>query len=180
MAFLYLKAVHIIFVVTWFAGLFYMPRLFVYITESHDKSEPERSILLKQLNMMATRLWYGITWPSAIITLGMGIALIVNQPEWLQQGFMHIKITLVFFLYLYHISLHYLFNSLRKGIVRYSSQKLRIWNEVATLFLISIVFIIVLKNALSMAWGVAGLLMVTALIMGGIAVYKKFRKNQKN
>lgn len=176
MAFLYLKAVHIIFVVTWFAGLFYMPRLFVYIIESHDKSDPERSILLKQLNIMATRLWYGITWPSAVITLAMGTALIINQPEWLQQGFMHIKLTLVLLLYLYHFSLHYLFNQLRKGIVRYSSQQLRFWNEVATLFLISIVFIIVLKSALSMVWGVAGLLVVTLLIVGGMTIYKRYRK----
>lgn len=176
MAFLYLKAVHIIFVVTWFAGLFYMPRLFVYIIESHDKSEPERSILLKQLNIMATRLWYGITWPSAVITLAMGTALIINQPEWLRQGFMHIKLTLVLLLYLYHFSLHYLFNQLRKGIVRYSSQQLRFWNEVATLFLISIVFIIVLKSALSMVWGVAGLFVVTLLIVGGMTIYKRYRK----
>lgn len=174
---LYLKAVHIIFVVTWFAGLFYMPRLFVYIIESHGKSEPEKSILLKQLTLMASRLWYGITWPSAIITLLMGTALIVNQPQWLEQSFMHIKLTLVFFLYLYHFSLQYLFNQLKKGVVRYSSQKLRMWNEVATLFLISIVFIIVLKNALSMVWGIAGLLVVTLLIVGGMAIYKKYRRN---
>lgn len=176
MTFLYLKAVHIIFIVTWFAGLFYMPRLFVYIIEAHDKSEPDRSILLKQLNMMASRLWFGITWPSAIITLGMGTALILNQPEWLEQGFMHIKLTLVFLLYLYHFSLHALFNQLKKGIVRYTSQQLRFWNEIATLFLISIVFIIVLKNALSMAWGLLGLLAVTLLIIGGMALYKKNRK----
>lgn len=176
MTFLYLKAVHIIFIVTWFAGLFYMPRLFVYIIESHDKKEPERSILLKQLNMMASRLWFGITWPSAIITLGLGTALIVNQPEWLQQGFMHIKLSLVFFLYAYHLSLHALFNQLKKGVVKYTSQQLRFWNEVATLFLISIVFIIVLKSALSMAWGLLGLLVVTLLIMGGMTLYKKYRK----
>lgn len=173
---LYLKAVHIIFVVTWFAGLFYMPRLFVYIIESHDKQEPEKSILLKQLTMMASRLWYGITWPSAIITLGLGISLVANQPEWLSHGFMHIKLTLVFFLYLYHLSLQHLFNQLSKGIVRYSSQNLRFWNEIATLFLISIVFIIVLKNALSMVWGVVGLLAITLLIVGGMAIYKRYRK----
>jgi putative membrane protein len=172
---LYLKATHIIFIVTWFAGLFYMPRLFVYILESHQKPEPERTILLKQLNMMARRLWFGITWPSAIITLGLGTALIVNQPEWLQQGFMHIKLTLVFFLYAYHFSLHYLFTQLTNGVVRYSSQQMRFWNEVATLFLISIVFIIVLKNALSVVWGLAGLLGVTLLIVGGMALYKRYR-----
>jgi putative membrane protein len=172
---LYLKATHLIFIVTWFAGLFYMPRLFVYILESHQKPEPEKSILLKQLNMMASRLWFGITWPSAIITLGLGTALIVNQPQWLQQGFMHVKLTLVFLLYGYHFSLQYLFAQLNKGVVRYTSQQMRLWNEVATLFLISIVFIIVLKNTLSMAWGLAGLFGVTLLILGGMALYKRYR-----
>lgn len=178
MTFFYLKAIHIIFVVTWFAGLFYMPRLFVYILESHQRPEPEKSILLKQLNMMTSRLWFGITWPSAIVTLCIGTALVINQPEWLQQGFMHIKLTLVFLLYGYHFSLQYLFNQLRKGVVRYSVQQLRLWNEVATLFLISIVFIIVLKNSLSMVWGVVGLLVVTALILAGMTIYKNYRKNK--
>ena len=172
---LYLKAVHIIFIVTWFAGLFYMPRLFVYILESLEKPEPERSILGKQLTTMASRLWYGITWPSAIITMGMGLALLIDQPEWLRHGFMHVKLTLVFLLYCYHFSLQFLFNQLRRGITRYSSRQMRLWNEVATLFLISIVFVIVLKNALSVLWGLAGLLAVTALILAGMAVYKKYR-----
>jgi protoporphyrinogen IX oxidase len=174
---LYLKAVHIIFIVTWFAGLFYMPRLFVYIIESHAKPEPEKSILLRQLNLMASRLWYGITWPSAIITLGMGTSLLINQPEWLSMGFMHMKLTLVFLLYLYHISLQIILNQLKKANVKYTSQQMRLWNEVSTLFLISIVFLIVLKNALSMLWGLAGLLAVVILIMTGMKVYKKFRKD---
>jgi putative membrane protein len=178
MTFLYLKAVHIIFIVTWFAGMFYMPRLFVYIVEAHEKPEPEKSILLKQLLMMSSRLWFAITWPSAIITLIMGTLLIINQPSWLQQGFMHIKLTLVFFLYLYHYSLHVINRQLKNGVIKYTSQQLRIWNEVATLFLISIVFIIVLKNALSMVWGVVGLLLVTIAIMMGIRIYKKIRNNK--
>lgn len=178
MTFLYLKAIHIIFIVTWFAGLFYMPRLFVYITEANDKREPEKSILIKQLTMMASRLWYGITWPSAIITLAMGTAMLINQPEYLTQGFMHIKLTLVFFLYLYHFSLQYILNQIKKGISKYSSQQLRFWNEVSTLFLIAIVFLIVLKNALSMLWGLVGLLVVTLLIVAGIKIYKK-KRNEK-
>jgi putative membrane protein len=178
MTFLYLKAVHIIFIVTWFAGLFYMPRLLVYLTEAHQKPEAERNILVPQLTLMAKRLWFGITWPSAIITLGMGTALLINQPHYLQQGFMHIKLTLVFFLYLYHFSLQYIFNKLRKAEVKYTSQQLRMWNEVSTLFLISIVFIIVLKNTLSMIWGIAGLVLVTVLILLGIKIYKKYRNNE--
>lgn len=126
--------------------------------------------------MMASRLWFGITWPSAIITLGLGTALIVNEPSWLQQGFMHIKLTLVALLYIYHSSLHYIFNLLKRDTVKYSSQQLRIWNEAATLFLIAIVFIIVLKNALSMVWGLAGLLGVLFLLLIAIRIYKKYRK----
>jgi putative membrane protein len=175
---LYLKAVHLVFIVTWFAGLFYMPRLFVYIVVSHQKPEPEKSILLKQLNMMASRLWFGITWPSAVITLCLGTALIIDQPLWLQQGFMHLKLILVFFLYCYHFSLQFLFSQLRKGLVRYTSQQLRLWNEVATLFLISIVFIIVLKDALSIVWGLAGLAVITVLILTGMGLYKRYRKNK--
>ncbi len=171
---LYLKATHIVFVVTWFAGMFYMPRLFVYMIEANDKPEPERSILLKQLNMMASRLWYAITWPSAIITACLGASLLINTPSWLQFGFMHVKLTLVFFLFLYHFSLHHIFKQLQQGVVKYTSQQMRFWNEVSTLFLIAIVFIIVLKSALSMVWGLVGLLAVVALITIGIKVYKKY------
>jgi putative membrane protein len=176
MTFPYLKAIHLVFVVTWFAGLFYMPRLLVYITEAYAKKEPERSILADQLKLMASRLWFGITWPSAILTLIMGVSLLVNQPGFLQTGYMHLKLTLVFFLYLYHFSLQYIFNRLKKGDVKYTSQQLRLWNEVPTLFLISIVFLIVVKEALSMVWGLIGLVGVIVLILSGIRIYKKLRK----
>ncbi|HEX6224657.1 MAG TPA: CopD family protein [Chryseolinea sp.] len=178
MTFLYLKAVHIIFVVTWFAGLFYMPRLLVHMIEANEKPEPDRSILLTQLTKMASGLWYGITWPSAIVTLLMGASMLINQPEWLQHGFMHIKLTLVFFLYLFQLSLQYLFGKLRRGVMKFSSTQMRLWNEVATLFLISIVFLIVLKSALSIVWGIAGLLVVTFFIMMGIRIYKKYRNGK--
>jgi putative membrane protein len=178
MTFLYLKAIHIIFIVTWFAGLFYMPRLFVHIIESNDKPEPDKSILLKQLMKMASGLWLGITWPSAAITLGIGLSMLINQPQWLQQGFMHLKLTLVFFLYAYHVSLHFIFRQLKRNVVKFSSTQMRLWNEVATLFLISIVFLIVLKNALSIVWGVAGLIVISLLITIGIRLYKKYRNDK--
>ena len=180
MTFLYLKAIHIIFIVAWFAGLFYMPRLLIYITEAHQKEEPEKSILTTQLVLMATRLWSIITWPAAIITLIMGAALIIHQPAWLTKGFMHIKLFLVALLYGYHLSLHVLFKQLRKGVSRYSSTQLRLWNEIATLLLVSIVFVIVLKNALSIAWSLAGLLAFMLLIGLAVKLYKGIRnKNHK-
>lgn len=172
---LYLKAVHIVFIVTWFAGLFYIPRLFVYIIEAHEKSEPEKGILLQQLKMMSSRLWYGITWPSAILTLGLGASMLIDNPAWLKYQFMHIKLILVLSLYIYHYTLHVIFKQLQTNKVKYTSNQMRMLNEVATLFLISIVFIIVLKNALSVVWGLVGLIIVTAAIMLGIKVYKNLR-----
>jgi putative membrane protein len=90
---------------------------------------------------------------------------------------MHLKLTLVFFLYLYHYSLQIIFQQLQKGLTKYSSNQLRFWNEVATLFLIAIVFLIVLKDSLSMVWGLAGLFVVTFLILAGMKIYKKYRNN---
>jgi len=138
--YLYIKSLHIIFVVTWFAGLFYIVRLFIYQTEALQKPEPEKSILHNQLSKMSRLLWNVITWPSAIITLILATTLLVLQPFWLQQPFMHIKLTFVFLLYLYHFSCHYIYKKLQKGEIKYSSTQLRIWNEVATLFLVAVVF----------------------------------------
>lgn len=176
MTHLYLKAVHIIFVVTWFAGLFYLPRIFVYLIEAAEKPDPEKTIIRSQLKMMSSRLWYATTWPSAIITLGMGISMLVYNPAWLKMSFMHIKLTFVALLYGYHFSLHIIFRQLQNDVIKFTSQQMRMWNEVATLFLISIVFLIVLKTALSIAWGIAGLTIVTGGILIGIRVYKKLRK----
>lgn len=176
MAYLYIKALHIIFVVTWFAGLFYIVRLFIYQTEAADRPEPEKSILLNQYKVMASRLWYGITWPSAVITLVMGLGLlhsyIPHVPLWLW-----IKIAFVLGLYIYQFICHKIFLQLQNGIVRHTSQKLRVWNEVATIFLVSIVFLAILKNALSMLYGLSGLAVFTAILLLGIYIYKRKRKS---
>lgn len=176
---LYFKAIHIIFVVAWFAGLFYLPRLLIYITEAHQKKEPEKSILVGQLKIMASRLLYVITWPAAIITFIMGLSLLIDTPAWLQYRFMHIKLALVALLYGYQFSLQYIFNLLKNDVVKFSSQQLRIWNEVATVILIAVVFLIVLKNALSMLWGLTGLIILVALLMIAIKVYKNYRNEKQ-
>ena len=174
---LYLKAVHIIFIVTWFAALFYMPRLLIYWVEAQAKAEPEQSILSRQFRLMAFRLWNIIAWPSAIITLGMGVSLLLQQPEWLSYGFMHIKLGLVLLLYLYHGSIQFIFNQHKNGVFSYTSQQLRIWNEVGTLFLIAIVFLIVLKDTISMLWGILGLVILMIVMMIAIRIYKKIRND---
>ncbi len=158
--------------------MFYMPRLLIYMTEALSKNEPERSILVRQLTIMASRLWYGITWPSAVITFVLGASLIINNPGWLRHGYMHLKLLLVVLLYGYHFSLHYIFRRLKHGTAKYSSQQLRIWNEVATLFLVSIVFVIVLKDALGLVWGLLGLTGLILLIAAGIVIYRRIRNNK--
>jgi putative membrane protein len=169
----YIKSLHIIFIVTWFSGLFYMVRLFIYHTEAAEKSEPERTILMQQFRVMIRRLWLGITWPSAILTLILGpwmAILMGGMPDWLW-----IKLCFVLGLYGYHFSLQAIFKQQMKGIFRWSSQQLRIWNEVATIFLVAIVILATVKENMSWAWGLTGLICFVIVLMGAIRVYKKMR-----
>lgn len=176
MAFEYLKALHIIFVVTWFAGLFYIVRLFIYQVEALEKTEQEKAILIPQLNLMAQRLWYIITWPSAILTLLLGFWVLYYRWGYMQLGFMHAKLGFVLVLYIYHIICHKIFKDLQNGIAKWTSTQLRMWNELATLLLFAIVFLIVLKSLISVVWGIVGLLGLSILMMLGIKWYKKVRE----
>ena len=171
----YIKALHIIFIVTWFAGLFYIVRLFIYQTEALEKPEPDRSILHKQLSLMAKRLWTIIGWPSAILTLFFGSWMVISLPAMLELPFMQIKLSFVFLLYVYHFICHKLYKELQNGVARYNSTQLRIFNEIATLILISVVFIIVLKNELNWIKGTLGFILVTVALMIAIGIYKKIR-----
>lgn len=176
MDYLYLKALHIIFVITWFAGLFYVVRLFIYQTEAIQKTEPEKSILFDQLSLMTRKLWYIITWPSAVITVILGVSLIISQSAWLKMPFMHVKLGFVLLLLVYHFACHRLFLQLQNGIANYTSTQLRVFNEVATLLLFAVVFLIVLKNEISWIWGTLGLVSFGVILMIAIKIYKRFRK----
>lgn len=173
--YLYLKALHIIFIVTWFSGLFYIVRLFIYNAEANEKPEPEKSILKNQFTIMIKRLWLGITWPSAIITLILGPLLIYINPAILDT-WLWIKIGFVVGLYLYHFSLHILYKQQNKNIFKYNSQQLRIWNELATVFLISIVMLVVVRQSLSVVWSLLGLVLFILLLMSAIKIYKLVRR----
>jgi putative membrane protein len=176
---LYIKSLHIIFIVTWFAGLLYIVRLFIYHTEAEAKPEPEKSILQKQYKIMSKRLWYGITWPSMILTLIFGGSLLWLQPYFLSQGYFILKLCFVAGLILYHIQCNVIFKQLQRDEVRYSSLKLRIWNEVATVLLFAIVFLIVLKTNTGWVWGMLGLVIFSATLMLAIRIYKKGREKKE-
>lgn len=173
----YIKALHIIFIVTWFSGLFYIVRLFIYNTEAAEKSVVERDILQRQFSIMIKRLWLGITWPSAILTLILGTwvgFLYGNIPTWLA-----IKLGFVAALYMYHFTLQKIYSEQMHGRFRFTSQQLRIWNEVATIFLISIVMLAVVKQSMSLVWGFIGLVLFITLLMSAIKIYKIIRSKNK-
>ena len=178
----YLKALHIIFIVTWFAGMFYIVRLFIYNTEAGNKPEPEQSILQQQFGIMIRRLWLGITWPSAILTLILGVWVMLNG-NWdkvlFEEGgkWLLVKLVFVVMLYVYHFSLHRIYKEESKGIFRYSSQQLRIWNEVATIFLVPIVMLATVKQSISWVWGLVGLIGFIIVLMSAIKIYKALRKD---
>lgn len=174
----YIKALHLIFVITWFAGLFYIVRLFVYHTEAKDKPEPEQSILIKQYQLMQHRLWFIITWPSAILATLFAIWLLILNPALLQMGWMHIKLFFVIMLWLYHLKCHQIIMQLQKNITKNSSQFFRMWNEIATLILFSVIFLVILKNSLDWIFGVIGLFALAILLMIGIKFYKRIREKK--
>jgi putative membrane protein len=174
----YIKAAHIIFVVTWFAGLFYLPRLMVYAAEaSRLDDENAKRILLRQYQLMQKRLLYGITWPSAVLTALLGARLLMIYPL---TGWLKVKLIFVVLLYLYHFSLQFIFRQQSKNLFTYSGQQLRLWNEVPTLFLFTIVFLATLKNTLDFWWGLAGLLMLVFLLLAGTRLYKMIRNQRKS
>ena len=176
----YIKALHLIFVVTWFAGLFYIPRLFVYQIEAFHKPSPDKEILGKQLKLMAKRLWFIITWPSAILATIFAIWLLVLQPFWLKQPWMHVKLTFVVLLYIYHYMTHVYYKQLQKDEVKKTSNFMRLWNEGATFILFAVVFLVILKSAINWVFGVIGIVVLGVLLMLGFKMYKRIREKNPN
>jgi len=178
--YLYIKALHLIFIITWFAGLFYTPRLFIYQIEANDKPSPEREILTKQLKIMTKRLWFIITWPSALLATIFATWLLFLNPLLLEISWMQIKLGFVVLLILYHLKTHQIFKHLQKDDVKYTSKFMRIWNEGSTLILFSVIFLAVLKNSVNWVFGVIGIIVLAILLMLGIKLYKRIRdKNPK-
>ena len=176
----YIKSLHLIFVVTWFAGLFYIPRLFIYHIEAGQKPSPDKEILSDQLKLMTKRLWYIITWPSAILCTLTAIWLLILMPGWLQQPWMHVKLVFVLMLFGYHFKCHQIFKQLQRDEVRYTSKFMRMWNEVATIILFAVVFLVVLKSAFNWIYGIIGMFVLMILLMLGIRWYKKVRDRNPN
>jgi putative membrane protein len=171
------KALHIIFVVSWFAGLFYIVRLFIYHTEAQEKEEVAKKILSDQYQIMEKKLWWIITTPAMVLTIVFGTWMVFINPDYyLQAGWFHIKLIFIVLLLFYHFVCQKIMNDLKKGIFNWKSNGLRIWNEVATLALVAIVFLVELQDNLNWIKGTLGFFGVAIGLMIGIKIYKKFRK----
>ncbi len=171
----YIKAIHIIFVVSWMAGLFYIVRLFIYHTEAQDKPEEERRILSAQFEIMERKLMNIITTPAMLLTLVAGIGMVIINPYLLQMPWLQVKLGFVVGLIGYHHICQSKMKQMRNGVYKWTSTQLRIWNEVATIFLFAIVFLAVLKDAVNWIYGMVGLIVFTMIIMSAVKIYKYYR-----
>lgn len=155
-----------------------MPRLFVYFAEANAKSEPEKSILQKQFKIMQRRLWYGITTPSAIAVLILGSSLLQNFMPITNHPWLVLKLVFVAGLYGYHLFLHKIFKQQQNDIISYSPMALRVINEISTIFLFAIVFLVILKSVMDMVVGLIALVGLILILMIAIKVYKNMREKK--
>ena len=174
----YLKSLHLIFVITWFAGLFYIVRLFVYQIEANEMPLPEKEILQKQYKIMTYRLWYIITWPSAVLATIFALSLLHLNPAFLEMPWMRVKLGFVVLLFIYHFKCHKIYTELQNNQVNYTSNFMRLWNEGATIILFAVVFLVILKNAINWIFGVVGIILFSVLIMLGFKFYKRIRSKK--
>lgn len=137
---LVIKAFHIIAMVAWFAGLFYLPRLFVYHADSSDVLSDDR------FKIMERRLYYGITWPAAILTSVLGLILLSYNPRYyLTAGWMHAKLGFVILLWIYHLSSGHFLKQFAKNKNNKKAIFFRVFNELPVLLLVGIVLLVVVK-----------------------------------
>ncbi|MBD1892749.1 MULTISPECIES: protoporphyrinogen oxidase HemJ [unclassified Coleofasciculus] len=179
MAYFWFKAFHIVGFVVWFAGLFYLVRLFIYHVEASEQPEPAQTILKNQYQIMEKRLYSIITTPGMIVTVAMAIGLVSTETEVLRESWLHIKLSLVAVLIGYHHYCGRLIKQLAEDRCTWNSQQLRALNEAPTLLLVVIVLLAVFKNSLPTditTWLVVGLIVTMAAT---IQLYAKKRKRDQ-
>lgn len=173
--FLYAKSVHIVFIVSWMAGLFYIVRLFIYHVEANERSEQEKNVLQSQFEVMQHKLWYIITTPAMILSLLSGAFMLYLIPAYISMSWMWVKLAFVGGLLIYHFICQRIIGQLKQGRSTWTSTQLRLWNELATVLLVAIVFSVVLKTAIDWAYGLIGLTIFIVVIMSAVKIYKYYR-----
>jgi putative membrane protein len=179
MAYSWFKAFHIIGIVVWFAGLFYLVRLFIYHVEANQEPEPARTILKNQYQIMEKRLYSIITTPGMLLTVAMAIGLLTTEPEVLKQTWLHVKLGFVVLLLGYHHYCKRLMKQLAVDECRWSSQQLRALNEAPSLMLVVIVLLAVFKDSLPTDITVWVIVAMIIAMVATIQLYAKKRRQDK-
>jgi putative membrane protein len=178
---LYLQAVHLVFIVSWFSALFYMVRLFIYATEAQKKEPAERDILTSQLLLMEKRLWNIIGWPAMFGTVITGIWMLsLNPAYYFSAPWMWLKLCCVILLVFYHLQCQRIYRRQRRLEFTLSSFRLRLFNELATVFLVAIVFLAVVKSTSGLLWGILGLTAFAAVLMLSVTIYRRASGKKEN
>jgi putative membrane protein len=174
-----LKSLHIIFVVSWFAGLFYLPRLLVYHAEAQSKESNEKAILSAQFSKMEKLLFNAIMIPAMFLTWITGLSLIYISwwDSFASHTWLHLKLAFVVCITIYHFVCRHFIRQFQQNNFIISGPQLRLFNEIATILLVAIVFLVVAKNTLDMVYGLVGFIVFAIVIMAAVKVVKKYRTN---
>jgi protoporphyrinogen IX oxidase len=176
MAYSWFKAFHLVGIVAWFAGLFYLPRLFVYHAEAYEQPEPARNILKTQYQLMEKRLYRIIMTPALVLTVAMAIGLVSTEPEIMKQPWLHVKLALVVLLIGYHHFCARLMKKLAADECTWTGQQFRWFNEFPTVAFVVVVMLAVFKNNLPTdltAWVIFAMVVAMAAI---IQLYARKRR----
>ena len=175
-AYLWFKTLHIVGVVVWFAGLFYLVRLFIYHREAEEIEAALVEPFQQQYALMARRLANIITTPGMVVAVVCAAGLLSVNPSWLQQGWMHAKLAFVAALLAYHAFCYRLMGQLQQGTCRWSPKQLRALNELPTLLLVIVVMLVVFKNQFptgAATWLIVALVLFMA---ASIQFYARWRR----
>jgi putative membrane protein len=175
-AYLWFKALHIVGVVVWFAGLFYLVRLFIYHREAEELEEPLRQAFHQQYGLMERRLANIITTPGMAVAVAMALGLLSVQPGWLKEGWMHSKLIIVALLLAYHAFCYRLMGQLHEGSCRWTPKQLRALNELPTLLLVVAVMLVVFKNQFPTGWATWFLIALVVAMAASIQLYARWRR----
>ena len=181
-AYLWFKTLHIVGVVVWFAGLFYLVRLFIYHVESAELEPTVKKAFEEQYKLMERRLANIITTPGMILAVSMAVGLLITQPIWLHQTWMQAKLALVAGLLAYHIFCYRLMGQLNRGVCSWSARQLRALNELPTLILVLVVMLVVFKNQFptgAATWLIVGLVLFMAASIQFYARWRRLRLNRQ-
>jgi putative membrane protein len=178
MIYLWLKVFHIVGIVVWFSGLFYLVRLFVYHVEADRRTEPDRSILQSQFQLMEQRLYSAIATPGMVVTAGVAIGMLAVEPTRLGERWLQVKLVLVASLVVYHIHCDRILKQLATGKCQLTSQNLRVLNEVPTVQLIAIVLLAIFQHLLPV--NIAVLSIGSLIIVMAVAIQLYARKRQRD